>query len=230
MSEANAPRQGDASVDNVSQHNNFSDECPTCGDTFASKRGVKVHHKKVHGESLAHTISCDWCGDEMKRAPCKIRENKNLCSKRCRDEWLQQRSGDNHPSFNQTIAECTYCGERESVKQSRANRSKRYYCSLACRGKHMSQTGEYRGKSSPRWKGGYKEYYGPNWQKQRQKARKRDGYKCQSCGCHESDMERELDVHHITPFNSYEMAINANKLNNLVSLCRKCHAKRESNQ
>jgi len=49
--------------------------------------------------------------------------------------------------------------------------------------------------------------YGPNWRAQRDRARSRDGYRCQVCGALE--LERSHDVHHKVPFRtflSYEQA------------------------
>ena len=47
----------------------------------------------------------------------------------------------------------------------------------------------------------------------------RDGFCCRDCG----KSKKYLDVHHIVPFfESFD-----NSLNNLISLCKKCHAQRE---
>ncbi|HAX68965.1 MAG TPA: ATP-dependent helicase [Anaerolineae bacterium] len=74
--------------------------------------------------------------------------------------------------------------------------------------------------------------YGPDWQKVRLAARKRDQFKCQVCGAVET--VREHDVHHKTPFRAFirdgvldrEMA---NRLENLTTLCHSCHRKVEQN-
>lgn len=87
------------------------------------------------------------------------------------------------------------------------------------------------------WRGGVPEYYGPNWQSQREKCLERDGYACRDCGMStESCSEvygKGLDVHHkvpfrtFAPFESRQDYENANKLTNLVTLCAKCHQKWE---
>lgn len=71
--------------------------------------------------------------------------------------------------------------------------------------------------------------YGPNWQEQRNKARARDGYKCTHCGAPERD-KRQHDVHHIRPFREFgylpgenDAYREANRLDNLVTLCTSCH-------
>jgi len=76
--------------------------------------------------------------------------------------------------------------------------------------------------------------YGPNWQQARQAVRARDRYCCTQCGRPEAP-EREHDVHHLIPFRTfgYVPRLNenyraANKLENLVLVCRTCHQRLES--
>ncbi len=69
--------------------------------------------------------------------------------------------------------------------------------------------------------------YGPNWQKVRATVRKRDQFKCQVCGAVEST--RDHDVHHKTPFRTFTSTVEANRLENLTTLCRTCHQKVEQN-
>ncbi len=64
-------------------------------------------------------------------------------------------------------------------------------------------------------------YYGPNWLAQRDKARARDGYRCQACGILEDG--RSHHVHHKTPFRAFASYRQANQLSNLVTLCPRCH-------
>jgi DEAD/DEAH box helicase domain-containing protein len=76
--------------------------------------------------------------------------------------------------------------------------------------------------------------YGPNWQEQRKKVRARDGYCCQKCGLPEP-AGGQHDVHHLTPFRTFgyipgfnENYQLANRLTNLLLLCRRCHQRLES--
>jgi DEAD/DEAH box helicase domain-containing protein len=78
--------------------------------------------------------------------------------------------------------------------------------------------------------------YGPNWAEQRDKARKRDEYRCTVCGAAERPGQQH-DVHHIRPFRSfgYIPGINenyklANRLEDLRTLCRSCHRRVERGQ
>jgi DEAD/DEAH box helicase domain-containing protein len=77
--------------------------------------------------------------------------------------------------------------------------------------------------------------YGPNWRQQREKALERDGYRCRMCGA--SGDEITLHVHHKRPFREFsyvkgvnENYLDANKLENLVTLCPSCHRQAEEGQ
>ncbi len=69
--------------------------------------------------------------------------------------------------------------------------------------------------------------YGPGWGKIRERVRARDGYKCQVCGLPESG--RQHDVHHKVPFRAFASREEANRLENLITLCPSCHRKVEEN-
>jgi hypothetical protein len=74
---------------------------------------------------------------------------------------------------------------------------------------------------NPNWGGGvtYKKW-GNNWDKQREKALKRDGYTCQVCWL----IDRANHVHHIKPRRFFAECIeDANVLSNLITLCAKDH-------
>jgi DEAD/DEAH box helicase domain-containing protein len=63
--------------------------------------------------------------------------------------------------------------------------------------------------------------YGPTWATQRDRARARDGYRCQICGIPESG--RQHHVHHKIPFRTFPSYQQANVLDNLITLCPNCH-------
>ena len=69
--------------------------------------------------------------------------------------------------------------------------------------------------------------YGPEWTKIRERVRARDGFKCQVCGAPENG--RQHDVHHKTPFKAFASREEANRLENLTTLCSSCHRKVEAN-
>ena len=76
--------------------------------------------------------------------------------------------------------------------------------------------------------------YGPNWQTQREAVRGRDRYRCAQCGTPEPE-GRQHDVHHLSPFRSFgyvpgvnERYLDANRLENLILVCRTCHKRLEA--
>jgi DEAD/DEAH box helicase domain-containing protein len=75
--------------------------------------------------------------------------------------------------------------------------------------------------------------YGPRWPEIRDRVRARDKYTCQVCGTLETT--RQHDVHHKTPFRAFRAAdgspdpSQANRLENLTTLCPSCHHKVEQN-
>ncbi len=69
--------------------------------------------------------------------------------------------------------------------------------------------------------------YGPDWNKIRDRVRTRDKYTCQVCGAPETT--RQHDVHHKTPFRAFTSLAEANRLENLTTLCPSCHHKAEQN-
>lgn len=81
---------------------------------------------------------------------------------------------------------------------------------------------------NPAWKGGKANWYGSNWEEQREKAIDRDGGECQKCGSGD-----DLVVHHHVPLRLWrddpdKKRENANDLWNLVTLCSECHGEIES--
>ena len=69
--------------------------------------------------------------------------------------------------------------------------------------------------------------YGPDWPRIRLAVRTRDGFRCQVCGASENG--REHDVHHKIPFKAFTSVAEANRLDNLITLCSSCHRKAEQN-
>jgi DEAD/DEAH box helicase domain-containing protein len=69
--------------------------------------------------------------------------------------------------------------------------------------------------------------YGPGWPALRVAVRLRDEYHCQVCGLPENG--RQHDVHHKQPFRQFTSLAEANRMNNLVTLCPACHRLAEAN-
>jgi DEAD/DEAH box helicase domain-containing protein len=68
--------------------------------------------------------------------------------------------------------------------------------------------------------------YGPDWPRTRSAAKTRDGHRCQACGTAEGG-GIVLHVHHKVPFRAFAGAQQANRLENLTTLCPGCHRQAE---
>jgi DEAD/DEAH box helicase domain-containing protein len=101
-----------------------------------------------------------------------------------------------------------------------------YWCSILPETQALlEELGEWRDSTND---------YGPNWGEQRQRVRVRNNFRCTQCGAPESP-NRQHDVHHLTPFRTfgYVPGLNenyklANRLENLVLVCRGCHLRLEA--
>lgn len=123
------------------------------------------------------------------------------------------------------VVRCAHCGKHFTHPRWYANKGvQSKFCSAACRSDwdlesfdapfHLVLEGR-------------PDYRGGNWKSQSQAARKRDAYCCQGCGISEADLGRQLDVHHKVPFRLFESPVEANQLDNLVSVCSSCHKRLE---
>lgn len=222
--------EADGSTDSA---DNSSSVCPTCGDEFKSPKGKRQHHKRTHGESIAKvTLACAGCGENVERWKSQLDRREDVyCSPECYHTHYERPSGADSWLFNSIQVKCDYCGDSTERRPSRVKRSGSVYCSRECADKGHSERMSADG--NPKWDGGnYTHYYGPNWSKQRTAALERDGHECQYCGHDGSDLK--LCVHHIRKIRHYknqcdapEWYERANRLNNLVTLCRSCHGRWE---
>lgn len=69
--------------------------------------------------------------------------------------------------------------------------------------------------------------YGPGWDRIRKLVRQRDQFRCKACGITEEKVGA-LHVHHIHPFRLFSDPLEANRLENLISLCPICHRRAET--
>lgn len=175
-------------------------DCPKdgCDYTSDSELGIKQHHKRTHGISLT-----------------KVEVTCDWC------ENVFQRQ----QSVNEAH-ECTFCSQ-ECKYQALANQM-----SEERRGEGNPMYGKT-GEDHPNWNGGYEPHnYGKGWLQSRRNTLERDDYECQDCGMarneHYDEYSRDLEVHHITPFRTFDNSATANELENLVTVCKSCHRARES--
>jgi len=188
-------------------------ECPTCGDEFDTKHGMRIHHYGAHGERLPNR-TCQSCGkqfydDESKRTYCDECDPPTTPSGQDNPNW---KGGKPKKS-------CDYCGE--TYHTYRDNR----FCSRECFRIWWSE--QTRNDGNPMWSGGVKVGYTGTWAKIRRRALERDNHTCQSCGATRDELGQEPDVHHIVPVREHDDPEQAHRLDNVICLCRSCHRKVE---
>jgi len=122
------------------------DECSR--DDFTTERGMKIHHSRVHGESIAGVrVECAWCGKD-KRVDNHLtdRNERFFCGSGCKGAWQSENiSGEEHHCWKPLVMiECEACGEGFEVEAHAADG--RRFCSNQC--------GGLAGKDNPMWDGG----------------------------------------------------------------------------
>jgi len=218
-------------------------ECPTCGESFKNEMGVRSHHSQTHGgpgisvEKV--TVGCGYCGNNIEKYPSVVEESDlHFCDGDCHRKWQSEcKPAEEHNWYEggPVNVECAWCGTEMDRKRCLLERSERFYCSTDCEANWKSENqGAYRWDNSKDSYNG--DYYGANWERQREKRLMVDDYKCVICGMSEEEhkeFDRGLSVHHITPIDEFRQENNyvdgekANRLDNLVTLCRKCHKRWE---
>lgn len=169
-------------------------------------------------------VNCSVCGSEVERRKDKLGEVV-FCSKECESSWKESNwSKEGHPNWKGGSIKkiCDYCNNRFEVRISRSESAR--FCSYQCLGDYRSEN--WSGEDSPHYDGGAVQHYGPKWQKIRSTVRERDKV-CQNCGMsmqeHRDKHGRSLEVHHIKPISTFSNKEEANKLSNLILLCKSCH-------
>lgn len=69
-------------------------DCPTCGQECSTENGMKNHHAKVHGESLALVkVECEWCGKAEKEHQSQLGlfGDNWYCQRECYDNAQSKR-------------------------------------------------------------------------------------------------------------------------------------------
>jgi hypothetical protein len=211
-------------------------DCPNCGKSYqADPKRLKYGRQTtcsrecsyaMRGAKLGRDVilKCDVCSKDFTRKPAQHRaKHITVCSWSCYVKARVIGLITPRPPVKPTVTfTCEHCNRTVELPSSRKGARRFRFCSTDCANQSNS------GEGNHFWRGGdYPAYYGPNWQRQRRAARKRDGYKCQECGVTEADHGKELDVHHIVRFAAFATSEEANDLANLVSLCHVCHLKTE---
>lgn len=161
-------------------------------------------------------IECDICGDEFNVKHAR-KDTRRFCSDECHTKWRKEAySGENNHNYKEDIeSTCEWCEEIYTTRAYKEDSTR--FCSQECMIEWRTDE-IMSGENHPRWKDNDDYYRGPNWHRQREKARDRDGNECRNCGSAD-----QLSVHHIKPYESFEDHEEANKLQNLITLCKSCH-------
>lgn len=169
-------------------------DCPTCEQPFEDGRAAKIHHKLKHGESIAiDTSTCDGCGDTFKYYP-------------------SDKSG----------VYCPSCVSDDSVSWGGTKLFGEDNPMFGKTGRDNPMFGKT-GEDSPTWRGGYDDTYNGEWHSKRKEALQRDDHTCQRCERSREELGQSPDVHHIEPVRTFDDPKDAHYVDNLVSLCRRCH-------
>jgi 5-methylcytosine-specific restriction endonuclease McrA len=176
-------------------------------------------------------VPCDYCGEPTKKREHQLKWVENVyCDEDCKYAHHAAQTGEDAPAWEggKVAISCEVCDDTKRVRPAKVDKSR--FCSQDCMIEW--RTKQFSGEDHPRWKGGYERYYGPNWRQQRRKARQRDEYECQQCGLSREEHNEKWGcdpvVHHIERFGDFDDYEEANRLKNLVTLCKQCHGLVES--
>lgn len=191
-----------------------------CYDSFRRGKEKKEQQDRVH-------LNCLFCNESFQVVSSR-KNTAKFCSRTCTAKYhSRERYKDLQPNTN-----CSYCDKALRRKECLLKKMKHAFCNKNCMENWQKENSHLvSGENSVHWRGGKINYYGPNWLEMRRKARKRDNYTCQDCGKTEAELNQELSVHHKTPFSFFDSYKEANRLENLVSLCEyPCHRNRHSGE
>lgn len=182
-------------------------------------------------------LECPVCGDEFTRIKSKVERTKytNVCSRDCiyegRSLGIIKREVEGGYEVSETTfeRECPACGDNFETTLSENYK----HCSRECFLKMHSQA--MAGDGNPAYVDGSsfdkRCFRGSDWAQIRREVYSRDDYTCQRCGVKcisrqslsESNGHRIIQAHHIQEYESSE----DNSLENLTTLCVRCHGEVE---
>lgn len=229
-------------------------ECDVCGkDHFRTERTLTIHKSREHGEACSYyderLADKQWYFQKYVVEGYSTTDIAELigCSRPQAGAWKRKHgikslgqyksrgTGEDNPTYNPDAwvdTVCSYCGDDMEIRRKRYNEDGNNFCGRECSAEWKREN--WVRENHPRWGGGYNQYYGPNWDEQREKCVRRDQYRCQACGATPVELVQEPDAHHIKPIRWYkdnydkpEWYEKGNVLDNLVTLCYTCHPKWE---
>nr|USL84267.1 HNH endonuclease [Enterococcus phage Sw5] len=166
------------------------------------------------------TKTCPICNTEYK-VPYYRRDSYYTCGKDyCKEVRAQMRVSQ---SGRYVYIQCDMCNKAIFRRTTKIKKTLNF-CSKNCLNTYHRYIGTHKPKEVT-----YKvKYYGDNWFKIARTIRKRDNFTCSDCGITQEEYGKELSVHHIKPFVFFDSPEEANKLDNLITICEPCHRKRHS--
>ena len=177
--------------------------------------GLRLRHALPYTGGVRTLViaTCQTCRKAFRVSASRFKHGRGKsCSPACQYEAKRRR-----PHLRVTLT-CVGCGAEFTRWPSHAASvsGKGKFCSRACRDKNRTAA------LHPQFLGGPSALRGANWQAQRRRARRRDERTCRHC------REQGTDVHHIRPFRLFVDYREANRLANLVTLCRPCHRRADA--
>jgi len=231
-------------------------ECPSCSYKSNTKSALIAHYESKHEQLAKEIVKCstDGCSNIFSYYPSS--KEGNFCKKCVKSK--NYHLTENKVDYFEVI--CENCRESFEVTESRYNSSDMYFCEKSCRDKYyksrkgmecqncgtkkmvesweIEQGRKYCDRNcyiediQPADDNFNHEYYGPSFEKVREKVRIRDNSKCQICGKAKNVIGRYPSAHHITPVacfinNDNFVKDDANYVENLILLCEHHHTKVE---
>lgn len=121
-------------------------ECPTCGATFDTRRGLGVHHSAAHDELLPNR-ECHHCGDKF-----HSEHERKYCSEACRGAAVSF-AGENNRNYRggKETSTCEFCGDEFQYYPSA---KPGLYCETCVDTERWRHERDIEGDRNPRWSGG----------------------------------------------------------------------------
>jgi hypothetical protein len=224
-------------------------ECPTCGKSLGTERGMRQHHTKVHGDPLPNRACngcgidfydpearCDYCDDCDPNAGehngnWKDAKERTTCE-RCGGEFEYYPSDKEGVYCPKCVREADeFLGDHyaevhdiERVERECENCGEQFSvlpCVLRDGGVRFCSRECVRDALYDS-RSPHSAYSG-NWYRIRERALERDDHRCQYCGKERTEIGREPDIHHIVPVREFDDPQEAHSIDNVVALCRSCH-------